>query len=100
VKSGTIETTIPATTEPKPGELRCSNGHDSATPPRLPELIFKACGHYRPTVATWNEYCITCGVRHVAFRIYWRGRCEGRAQNQKNFCGYCAAKMVTVRASR
>jgi hypothetical protein len=103
VKSGAIETTFPATADPELGELRCPNGHDSSLPPRLPELIFKACGHYRPIVATWNEFCITCGVRHAAFRIYWpgqEGRCRGRVHIPKKFCGYCGARMATVRASR
>lgn len=77
MKSGTIETRVPATGDPEPGEWRCPNGHDSSLPPRLPALSFKACGHYRPKVATWNEFCITCGVRHAALRIYWRGH-EGR----------------------
>ena len=103
MKSGTIETTVPATAEPEQGEWRCPNGHDSSLPPRLPELIFEACGHYRPTVATWNEFCITCGIRHIAFAIYRRGyesRFVGRANNSKNYCGYCGAKMVNARASR
>src|SRR5258708_4744187 len=60
-----------ATADPEPWELRCPNGHDSAIRPRLPEVMFHACGHYRPTVVTWNEFCITCGVRHAPFRIYW-----------------------------
>lgn len=66
-----------STADPELGEGRCPNGHDSSIPTRLPELIFEACPHYRPTAATWNEFCITCGVRHVAFRIYWCGH-EGR----------------------
>jgi hypothetical protein len=101
--SGTIETAAPATADPELGEWRCPNGHDSSIPTRLPELIFEACRHYRPTAATWNEFCITCGVRHEAFRIYWRGhegRYGGRVTNPKNYCGYCGAKMVTVRSSR
>ena len=71
MKPGTIETTIPATAEPELGEWRCPNGHNSALRPRLPEVMFHACGHYRPTVVTWNEFCITCGVRHAPFSIYW-----------------------------
>jgi hypothetical protein len=101
--SATIETAAPATADPELGEWRCPNGHDSSLPPPLPELSFEACGHYRPTVATWNEFCITCGVRHFAFAIYWRsyeGRLRSRVNNPKNYCGYCGAKMVTVRASR
>jgi hypothetical protein len=92
-----------STADPELGEGRCPNGHDSSLPPPLPELSFEACRHYRPTAATWNEFCITCGVRHVAFRIYWRGhegRYGGRVNNPKNYCGYCGAKMVTVRSSR
>jgi hypothetical protein len=95
--SGTIETTLPATAEPELGERWCPNGHDSSLPPRLPELIFFACGHYLSTEFTWNEFCITCGIRHVAFRIFWRGyegRLGGRVHNSKNFCGFCGAKMV------
>jgi hypothetical protein len=100
VKSGTIETTVPATAEPELGEWRCPNGHDSSIPPRCPALMFVACGHYA-TEATWNEFCITCGVRDVPLAIYWRAYpMAGRVQSPKNCCGYCGAKMVTVRASR
>jgi hypothetical protein len=71
VKSRTIETTFPATTDPKLNEGRCPNGHDSSMLPRHPALLFVARGHY-PTEATWNEFRITCGVRYVPFGIYWR----------------------------
>ncbi len=87
----------PATADPELGKRRCPYGHDSSVPLPLPELIFEACRHYRPTVATWNEFCITCGVRHAELRIYWRGqavRYGGRVNNPKNYCGYCGAKMV------
>jgi hypothetical protein len=47
---------------PELGEPRCPNGHDSSIPPRCPALMFATCHHYT-TDATWNEYCITCGVR-------------------------------------
>jgi hypothetical protein len=103
VKSGTIETTIPATAEPapiepEPGKRRCPNGHDSSMPPSYPALMFEACGDYRHTVATWDEYCITCGKRHAPLTIYWRRygshRPPTRALNPKHFCGYCGAKMV------
>jgi hypothetical protein len=104
VKSGTIETTIPATAEPTPidpelGKHRCPNGHDSAAPPDYPAVMFVACGHYSPgIVATWNEFCITCGKRHVPLTIYWRRYSSHgpptRALNPKHFCGYCGAKMV------
>jgi len=89
-----------ATTEPELGRGRCPNGHDSSLPPRLPELIFETCGHYS-TEATWNEFCITCGIRHAAFRIYWRGyegRFGSRVNSPKNYCGYCGAKMSSVGA--
>lgn len=90
--------------EPELGEWRCPNGHDSSIPPQLPEVMFEACGHYRPIVATWNEFCITCGKRHAPLAIYWRAhsshRGTTRANNPKNCCGYCGAKMATVRASR
>jgi hypothetical protein len=100
VKSGTIATAVPATTEPELGEPRCPNGHDSAIPPRCPALMFGACGHYN-TEATWNEFCITCGVRHAPFRIYWRTyRMNDQAVGPKNYCGFCGAKMVSGRASR
>jgi hypothetical protein len=33
--------------DPELGEWRCPNGHDSSIPPKLPELMFKACGHSR-----------------------------------------------------
>ena len=50
MKLRTIETTVPATVDPELGERRCPNGHNSALRPRLPEVMFHACGHYRPTV--------------------------------------------------
>jgi len=50
VKLRTIETTVPATVDPELGERRCPNGHNSALRPRLPEVMFHACSHYRPTV--------------------------------------------------
>jgi len=100
VKSGTIEITDPETADPELGEPRCPNGHDSAVPPRCPELLFVACWHYS-TQATWNEFCITCGARHVPFRIYWHGfRITDNAVGPKNYCGFCGAKMVSGRASR
>lgn len=87
--------------DPEPGEWRCPNGHNSAIRPRLPEVMFHACGHYRPTVITWNEFCITCGVRHTPFRIYWHSyRVDSLMHNPKHYCGYCGAKMVTVGPSR
>jgi hypothetical protein len=90
-----------AAADPELGERRCPNGHDSSLPPPLPELIFKACGHYA-TEATWNEFCIVCGVQHSPLAIYWRTyrMADHRVQSPKNYCGYCGAKMVTVRASR
>jgi hypothetical protein len=100
VKSGTIETTAPLIADPELGDLRCPNGHDSAIPPRCPVLIFVACAHYN-TEATWNEFCITCGVRHAPLAIYWRSyRMDGQVQLAKNYCGYCGAKMVNGRAPR
>src|SRR5271154_2393637 len=99
-EAGTIATAIPATTEPELGEPRCPNGHDSAIPPRCPTLMFGACHHYG-TEVSWNEYCITCGVRHAPFMIYWYSYVmEGRVQVPKNYCGFCGAKMVRGRASR
>jgi hypothetical protein len=95
MKSGVIETVIPATAERELGEWRCPNGHDSAIPSRCPALIFVACRHYA-TEATWNEFCIECGVRHAPFRIYWRAyRIAGRVHNPKHYCGYCGARMVS-----
>jgi hypothetical protein len=95
--SAVIETTVPATAAPELGEWRCPNGHDSAIPPKCPALTFFACGHYA-TETTWNEFCITCGVRHKPFRIHWDTyRISGRAQNNKNYCGYCGAKMTVSR---
>jgi hypothetical protein len=98
-EAGTIATAIPATTGPELGEPRCPNGHDSAIPPRCPALMFVTCSHYN-TEATWNEFCITCGVRHAPFRIYWHAfRMDDRGvQTAKNYCGYCGAKMVRGRA--
>jgi hypothetical protein len=97
--AGTIATASPATTEPELGELRCPNGHNSSIPPRCPALMFVTCLHYH-TEATWNEYCITCGVRHAPFRIYWYSfRMDGQGvQTAKSYCGYCGAKMVRGRA--
>ena len=97
MKSAAIETTIPATAEPELGECRCPNGHDSSIPPKLPALMFRACGHY-PTDATWNEFCITCGVRHPPLAILWHSyRIAGRVQSPKNYCGYCGARMINLR---
>ena len=100
-ETGTIARPIPSTTDPELGDLRCPNGHDSVIPPRCPALMFVACRHYS-TEATWNEFCITCGIRHAPFRIYWRSyRMDGQGrQSPKNYCGYCGAKMVGGRASR
>ena len=100
-EAGTIATPIRSTTDPERGELRCPNGHDSAIPPGWPALMFVACYHYS-TQATWNEFCITCGVRHAAFKIYWHSyRMDGqRVLSAKNYCGYCGAKMSGSRASR
>jgi hypothetical protein len=78
--------------EPELGEWRCPNGHDSSLPPKMPELMFRACGHYA-TEITWNEWCITCGVRHSPFRIYWHAyRIAGRVQNSKKFCGFAGPR--------
>ena len=90
-----------ATADPELGERRCPNGHDSSSPTPLPALIFTACGHYG-IEATWNEFCIACGARHAPLAIYWRAYrlADHRVQGPKNYCGYCGAKMVTVRASR
>lgn len=89
-----------ATAEPELGEWQCPNGHDSAIPPQLPELMFRACSHYS-TEVTWNKFCITCGVCHEPFRIYWRAyRMAGRVNNSKNYCGHCGARMVSVRIYR
>ena len=99
-EAGTIPTAIPATTDPELGEPRCPNGHDSGIPPRCPALMFVTCWHYS-TQATWNEYCIMCGVRHAPFRIYWHSiRMDGKVVGPKNYCGYCGAKMISGRASR
>ena len=99
-EAGTIATAIPAATEPELGEPRCPNGHDSAIPPRCPTLMFVTCWHYT-TQATWNEYCVTCGVRQAPFRIYWYSyRMDDKAVGPKNYCGYCGAKMVDGKASR
>jgi hypothetical protein len=82
------------------GEWRCPNGHDSSIPPKLPELMFRACGHYA-TEVTWNEWCIACGVRHAALAILWRTyRIAGRVQTPKHYCGYCGARMANLRAAR
>ena len=100
MNSGAIETTVPETAEPELGEPRCPNGHESATPPRCPALMFVTCYHYS-TEATWNEFCITCGVRHEPFMIYWHVyRVDDKAVGPKNYCGYCGAKMISGRASR
>jgi hypothetical protein len=101
MKARTIEATIPAAAEPELGECRCPNGHNSAIRPTLPELMFHACGHYHPTVITWNEFCITCGIRHEPFKVYWDSyRGDSSRYNRKHYCGYCGAKMVVVGASR
>jgi hypothetical protein len=92
-------TTAPLIPDPELGEPRCPNGHDSAIPPRCPALMFVACHHYN-TQATWNEYCITCGVRHDLFRIYWHSyRMDDNGLPAKNHCGSCGAKMVGGTAS-
>ena len=92
-------TTAPRIADPELSEPRCPNGHNSAIPPRCPVLMFVACGHYA-TEATWNEFCIVCGVHHAPFRIYWYPfRIDDQGVPAKNYCGYCGAKMVTGRAS-
>jgi hypothetical protein len=99
--TGIIEITVPDTANPELGEPRCPNGHDSTIPPRCPALMFVTCWHYS-TQATWNEFCITCGIRHAPFAIYWHTyRMNGTGvRSRKHFCGYCGAKMVSGRASR
>jgi hypothetical protein len=95
VEAGTILTEIPETTELELAEPRCPKGHNSAIPPRCPTLMFLACHHYN-TQATWNEFCITCGIRHAPFRIYWYSfRIDKQGVCAKNSCGFCGAKMVT-----
>src|ERR1700674_3113135 len=98
-EAGTIATPIPSTTDPGLGEPRCPNGHDSAIPLRCPALMFVACHHYI-TEATWNEFCITCGIRHAPFRIYWRsyGMDGQGVLRAKSYCGYCGARVVSGRA--
>jgi hypothetical protein len=92
--------TTPLIADPELGALRCPNGHNSAIPPSCPVLMFAACAHYA-TEATWNEFCIVCGVRHAPFAVYWRTyRMDGQGVRPKNYCGYCGAKMRTVKASR
>ena len=82
------------------GRTAMPQWHDSSIPPRHPALIFVACHHYGID-ATWNEFCITCGVRHAPFMIYRDfHRMDGKAVGPKNYCGYCGAKMVSRRASR
>jgi len=99
-KAGTITTAIPATTEPELAELRCPNGHDSSIPPKCPALLFVTCHHYS-TELTWNEFCITCGVRHAPFRIYWHSfRMDDKVVGLKNYCGFCGAKMISGREPR
>ena len=50
--------------------------------------MFATCHHYS-TEATWNEYCITCGVRHAPFRIYWYSfRMDDKGVPAKDYCGY------------
>lgn len=101
VKSGAVEATALLIADPQLGEPRCPNGHDSRIPPQCPALMFVTCWHYS-SQATWNEFCITCGVRHAPFKIYWHFyrmddlgvRCI------KNYCGFCGAKMVSGSASR
>ena len=92
----TISTPIPANTEPEIREPRCPNGHNSTIPPRCPALMFVACLHYN-TQATWNEFCITCGVRHVPFRIYWHSFLmdDLGVRAVKNYCGFCGTTMAT-----
>jgi hypothetical protein len=100
MKSGATETTILATTDPELGELRCPNGHDSSLAPRHPALIFVPC-HYYGVDATWNEYCITCGIHHEPYMIYRHShRMDGQAHRPKNYCGYCGARMISDGAFR
>jgi hypothetical protein len=91
-------TTAPLIADPELGELLCPNGHHSAISPKCPALMFVACRHYS-TEATWNEFCIVCGVHHVPLAIYWRSyRMDGKGVGLKRHCGFCGAKMATVRA--
>ena len=93
-------TTAPLIAEPELGEPRCPNGHDSRIPPQCPALMFVACHHYNTRVS-WNEYCITCGVHHAPFKIYWHSfHMDDQRVPAKNCCGYCGAKMISGRASR
>jgi hypothetical protein len=61
--------------------------------------MFEAC-HHNNTQATWNEYCITCGVRHVAFGLYWRSFRMGDlgVRTVKNYCAFCGEKMLGDKA--
>jgi hypothetical protein len=58
--------------------------------------MFVSCGHYYQRV-TWNEFCVTCGIKHKPYRIYWHKHDPKRAGIPKNYCGYCGAKMIAVR---
>jgi hypothetical protein len=77
--------------DPVLGEWRCPNGHDSSVPPKLPELMFRACGHYA-TEATWNEFCIACGVRHAALRGAY-GQSEGSSVTKVAEFGKCQPRI-------
>jgi hypothetical protein len=59
MKSEVIGTASLATADPELGDWQCPNGHNSAIRPRLPEVMFHACGHYHPTVITWNEFVVS-----------------------------------------
>ena len=71
--------------DPELGEPRCPNGHNSAIPPQCPALMFIACHHYNTRVS-WNEFCITCGVRP--------------ADRHRPFHGRTLAKCPTPRTGR
>ena len=100
MNSGAIATATPEAPDPELCEPRCPNGHDSSIPPKCPALMFVACHHYTSRVS-WNEYCITCGVHHAPFRIYWHSfRMDEQGVPTKNYCGYCGAKLVSGRVLR
>ena len=93
MKLRTIETTVPATVDPELGERRCPNGHNSALRPRLPEVMFHACGHYRPTVSgTSSALRVVSDMRRLVSTgtlIAWIVPCTTASTT----CRYCGAKM-------
>jgi len=91
MRSGAIEATIPANTEPELGENRCPNGHDSSIPPKLPELPMRREGPPMPFISVGSDMSQTSIVLKASPVIFAR---------RTRVDWFSIARSKTFRASR